>query len=90
GNGLAPLAVRGPNTGTITSIRGDVSSQFISSLLISSAVKEGDTDIALTTPLRSRPYVDITREMMRRFGAEFQETADGFRVPGGQRYRPQD
>ena len=90
GNGLAPLAVRGPNTGAITSIRGDVSSQFISSLLISSAVKEVDTDIVLTAPLKSRPYVDITREMMRRFGAEFMETAEGFHVPGGQRYRPQD
>ena len=90
GNGLAPLAVRGPNAGARTGIRGDVSSQFISSLLISSAVKEVDTDIVLTAPLKSRPYVDITREMMRRFGAEFMETAEGFHVPGGQRYRPQD
>lgn len=90
GNGLAPLAVRGPNTGAITSIRGDVSSQFISSLLISSAVKDADTDIVLTTPLKSRPYVDITREMMRRFGANCQETPEGFHVPGGQRYLPQD
>ncbi len=51
GNGLAPLLVRGPNTGTRTHIKGDVSSQFISSLLISSAVKTVDTEIVLTTPL---------------------------------------
>jgi 3-phosphoshikimate 1-carboxyvinyltransferase len=90
GNGLAPLIVRGPNQGVRTSIRGDVSSQFISSLLISSAVKEVDTTVRLTTPLKSRPYVDITVEMMSRFGTKCQSTEDGFFVPGGQRYQPQD
>jgi len=90
GNGMAPLVVKGPNKGTETSIRGDVSSQFISSLLISSALKEVDTSIRLTAPLKSRPYVDITMDMMRRFGVECQALDEGFRVPGGQRYRPQD
>jgi len=90
GNGLAPLVVKGPPLGRRTEIRGDVSSQFISSLLISSALKEVDTEIVLTTPLRSRPYVDITREMMARFGASCHPTPEGFMVQGGQRYRPQD
>jgi len=90
GNGLAPLIVKGPNLGPRTEIRGDVSSQFISSLLISSALKEVDTEIVLTTPLKSRPYVDITREMMGRFGATCHPTEEGFMVEGGQRYRPQD
>lgn len=90
GNGLAPLVVRGPNRGESTSIRGDVSSQFISSLLISSAVKEVDTSIHLTTPLKSRPYVDITLEMMSRFGVNAESTDDGFLVPGRQRYEPRD
>ncbi|MHC1709875.1 MAG: 3-phosphoshikimate 1-carboxyvinyltransferase [Methanomassiliicoccales archaeon] len=90
GNGLAPLIVKGPNLGNRTEIRGDVSSQFISSLLISSALKEVDTEIVLTTPLKSRPYVDITREMMTCFGASCHSTSEGFMVQGGQRYRPQD
>jgi len=90
GNGLAPLIVKGPNLGNRTEIRGDVSSQFISSLLISSALKEVDTEIVLTAPLKSRPYVDITREMMSRFGASCHPTGEGFMVQGGQRYRPQD
>lgn len=90
GNGLAPLIVKGPNLGSRTEIRGDVSSQFISSLLISSALKEGDTEIVLTTPLKSRPYVDITIEMMSRFGGSCHATGEGFMVQGGQRYRPQD
>jgi len=87
GNGLAPLIVKGPNKGKETSIRGDVSSQFISSLLISSAAKDVDTTIHLTTPLKSRPYVDITMEMMSLFGAKAESTTDGFFVPGDQSYR---
>ncbi|MCG7843806.1 MAG: 3-phosphoshikimate 1-carboxyvinyltransferase, partial [Methanomassiliicoccales archaeon] len=90
GNGLAPLAVKGPNHGRETSIRGDVSSQFISSLLISSAMKEVDTAIHLTAPLKSRPYVEITLEMMSLFGARVESLENGFLVPGGQRYGPQD
>lgn len=90
GNGLAPLVVKGPNLGQRTEIRGDVSSQFISSLLISSALKEVDTEIVLTTALKSRPYVDITREMMSRFGVSCRVTGGGFMVQGGQAYRPRD
>jgi len=86
GNGRAPLVVRGPNEGKMTHIRGDISSQFISSLLISSPVKDVDTDIILTTPLRSRPYVEITVEMMKMFGTECHESDNAFRVPGGQSY----
>jgi 3-phosphoshikimate 1-carboxyvinyltransferase len=89
GNGLAPLVVRGPNKGPRCSIKGDVSSQFISSLLISSALKEVDTEIELTSPLRSRPYVEITMGMMRAFGAKVDMTKKGFLVPGRQRYKPQ-
>ncbi|MDD1757011.1 MAG: 3-phosphoshikimate 1-carboxyvinyltransferase, partial [Methanomassiliicoccales archaeon] len=89
GNGMAPLVVRGPNRGQRCSIRGDVSSQFISSLLISSALKEVDTEIALSTPLKSKPYVEITMGMMRGFGAEVEMTKSGFLVPGRQRYSPQ-
>lgn len=90
GNGLAPLLVRGPNLGTRTHIQGDVSSQFISSLLMSSAVKTVDTEIVLTTALKSKPYVDITMDMMSRFGADCRSLPDGFFVPGGQHYQPQD
>ncbi|MEM0448236.1 MAG: 3-phosphoshikimate 1-carboxyvinyltransferase [Methanomassiliicoccales archaeon] len=90
GNGLAPLVVRGPNKGTRCSIKGDVSSQFISSLLISSALKEVDTEIELTSPLKSRPYVEITLGMMRTFGARVEMNEKGFVVEGRQRYAPQN
>lgn len=90
GNGRAPLIVRGPNRGRASHIPGDVSSQFISSLLISSPVKEVDTDIILTTPLKSRPYVQITIDMMKKYAVDCSESREGFRVPGRQKYRPTD
>ncbi len=89
-NGCPPLIIRGPNKGRWTHIKGDISSQFISSLLISSALKELDTEIIITTPLKSRPYVQMTRDMMTHFGASTTETKNGYRVLGGQRYRPRD
>ena len=57
-------------------------------MLICSALKELDTDIIITTPLKSRPYVELTRNMMSRFGGQSWETKNGYRVPGGQVYRP--
>lgn len=81
------IIIRGPNNGRWTHIRGDVSSQFISSLLISSALKPRDTDVVITSPLVSKPYVDITVDMMSQFGVRCAETKDGYRVMGGQSYR---
>jgi 3-phosphoshikimate 1-carboxyvinyltransferase len=90
GDGNAPIIVRGPNKGRWAHIKGDISSQFISSLLISSALKELDTEIVITTPLKSKPYVEITRDMMALFGGISTETKNGYHVLGGQRYRPRD
>jgi 3-phosphoshikimate 1-carboxyvinyltransferase len=90
GDGKPPITIRGPNKGRWAHIKGDISSQFISSLLISSALKELDTEIVITTPLMSRPYVEITREMMSHHGVSSVETKNGYRVLGGQRYRPRD
>jgi 3-phosphoshikimate 1-carboxyvinyltransferase len=88
-NGLAPLIVRGPNRGKECHIRGDVSSQFISSLLISAPLKEVDTEVVLTAPLKSRPYVEISMGMMRTFGTKVEMSKKGFSIPGRQRYIPQ-
>jgi 3-phosphoshikimate 1-carboxyvinyltransferase len=89
-DGLPPITIRGPNHGRWAHIKGDISSQFISSLLISSALKDLDTEIVITTPLMSRPYVEITRDMMARHGVISTETKNGYRVMGSQRYRPRD
>lgn len=48
-------------------IRGDVSSQFITGLLLALPLL-GDSVLEVTTPLQSRPYVDITLDIMKQFG----------------------
>ena len=89
-NGQAPLVVTGPVSGGRVDIRGDVSSQYITALLMAGAVTDDGIDIHLETPLKSAPYVDITREVLDAFAVQTEATDDGFRVPGGQSYEPTD
>ncbi|SDY15189.1 3-phosphoshikimate 1-carboxyvinyltransferase [Halopenitus persicus] len=97
GNGQAPLVVFGPITGGEVAIPGDVSSQYITALLLAGGASEEGITIDLTTDLKSAPYVDITLEVLADFGVDAEPIgseaaagADGFRVAGGQRYAPAD
>ena len=90
GNGQAPLVVGGSVVGGAVSIPGDVSSQYITALLMAGAVTDEGIDIDLETELKSAPYVDVTLEVLDAFGVEAAETAAGYRVPGGQRYERDD
>ncbi len=83
--GKPPLKITGPITGSSAEISGEVSSQFISSLLIACTQKQGDTHIKIKGDLRSRPYVDITLQMLHEFGASAREEPGGFVVKGSQR-----
>jgi 3-phosphoshikimate 1-carboxyvinyltransferase len=80
-DGYPPLAIgaSGGRAGGRLPIRADVSSQFLSAVLMALPVARGaaqaTTTIALTTPLISRPYVEITLRLMRRFGVDV-ETPD--------------
>jgi 3-phosphoshikimate 1-carboxyvinyltransferase len=85
GNGCAPLCIRGPLRGGTVSIECPTS-QYLSSLLISTPLAEGDTDIRVPL-LHERPYVGITLDWLRRSGIHLeQEGWERFRVPGGQKY----
>ncbi|APX95484.1 3-phosphoshikimate 1-carboxyvinyltransferase [Natronorubrum daqingense] len=85
-NGQAPLVVTGPISGGEVAIPGDVSSQYITALLMAGAVTEEGVDVVLETELKSAPYVDITLEVLADFGVEARKTGDGFSVEGGQSY----
>ncbi|MDS0474477.1 3-phosphoshikimate 1-carboxyvinyltransferase [Natrinema sp. 1APR25-10V2] len=88
GNGQAPLVVTGPLAGGEVSIPGDVSSQYITALLMAGAVTDEGLEIDLETALKSAPYVDITLEVLDDFGVEARKTDRGFEVEGGQSYAP--
>ena len=49
-------------------IRGDISSQFISALMLVSPLWEGGMRLRFSTPLVSRPYAEMTAKVMRTFG----------------------
>ena len=68
---------------------GDVSSQFITGMLYALPLLPGDSKIMLTTELESRGYVDMTLDVLDRFGIRV-DCPDGrtFHVPGNQTYRP--
>ena len=73
------------------SMRGDVSSQFITGLLFALPRMEGDSRIRLTTPIESRSYLDLTLDALHAFGirAEWIEERELY-ILGGQRYRAAD
>jgi 3-phosphoshikimate 1-carboxyvinyltransferase len=87
-NGQAPLVVGGHVAGGRVSIPGDVSSQFITALLMAGAVTDSGVEIDLETELKSAPYVDITVEVLAAFGVDVDRTDEGFVVGGGQSYDP--
>ncbi len=70
-------------------IRGDISSQYISGLLMALPILDGDSTITLLTPLVSGPYVDITIEVLRAYGVSVERTEKGFFVKGGAKYKGQ-
>ncbi|MFC7020862.1 MULTISPECIES: 3-phosphoshikimate 1-carboxyvinyltransferase [Haloarcula] len=88
GNGQAPLVVGGGIGGGSVAIPGDVSSQYITALLMAGAVTDEGIDVDLTTELKSSPYVDITLEVLEAFGVEAVQTDAGYSVAGGQTYDP--
>ncbi|MCH5323693.1 MAG: 3-phosphoshikimate 1-carboxyvinyltransferase [Eubacterium sp.] len=69
-------------------IDGSMSSQFITGLLFALSILNGDSEIVLTSPLQSKPYVDITVDCMRQFGVEVTEKENTYYVKGGQKYIP--
>lgn len=85
GQGLG-LAVRGPLNGGEAVLPGDISSQFVSGLLFAAPASRKDVQIRLKQRLESRPYVDMTIEVLRQHGIKINVEKDGFHVPAPQQY----
>jgi 3-phosphoshikimate 1-carboxyvinyltransferase len=88
--GYPPLHIRPASirAGGEVSVRGDVSSQFLTALLLALPLSGRETTIAVEGELISKPYVDITVNTMRRFGVEVGRNGWAeFTIPAGARYR---
>ena len=70
GNGKAPILIKPGYFGGHTNISGSVSSQYISSILISSPLSENGVTLFVLPEFKSRPYVDMTLDIMKKFGVK--------------------
>lgn len=88
--GFPPLEILAAEielTGPIR-VRGDVSSQFLTALLMGLPLTGKTAVIEMTTELISKPYIEITLNLMARFGVKVErEEWQRFTIPGGQGYR---
>ena len=85
------LSVRGTLTSGVYRLPGNVSSQFVTGLLYALPLLPGDSSIEITTPLESSGYVDMTLDMLEKFGISVgNQNYEVFHIPGNQTYQPQD
>jgi 3-phosphoshikimate 1-carboxyvinyltransferase len=81
---IHPAAIRAGGT---VSVRGDVSSQFVTGMLIALPLTGARTILSVEGDLVSKPYVEITLNTLRRFGVEVERHGwTTFTVPAGARY----
>ncbi len=82
-----PLRLRGGFTGGDIEVDGSVSSQFLTALLMTAPLAPEDTTIRVKGELVSKPYIDITLNLMKTFGVEItNHHYQQFVVKGGQQY----
>ncbi|AYH45160.1 bifunctional 3-phosphoshikimate 1-carboxyvinyltransferase/cytidylate kinase [Azoarcus sp. DN11] len=82
---ICPAQIR---PGGVVRVRGDVSSQFLTALLMALPLTGVETTVEVVGELISKPYIGITLDLMARFGvAVRREGWARFTIPGGVRYR---
>lgn len=81
-----PLAVSGQLQSGTYKIAGNISSQYISGLLLALPILSRDSRIELSTPLESSAYVEMTIKTMKLYGVDVDTTEYGYHVKGGQKY----
>jgi 3-phosphoshikimate 1-carboxyvinyltransferase len=88
--GNLPAVITGPPTSGAVSIRGDVSSQYVTALMLIGPYLPGGLDLTLTSPLISRPYVELTAATMSWFGHDDVEVGEHSVRVGVGVYAPAD
>jgi len=91
GDGCPPVRVTGGLTGGRTKLSGAISSQYLSALLFIGPLAPKGLKIDITGELVSRPYVDLTLEVLGDFGISYyREGYRLFQLAGGQSYLPRE
>ena len=85
---FVPLNLSGQLLPGVYTLPGDISSQFITGLLFALPLLGQDSVIRLSTRLESAPYVDLTIDVLKKFGIFVSRENDTFYIPGNQQYQP--
>ena len=75
-----PFSISGKLKGGKYCLEGDISSQFITGMLLALPLAENDSEIIMTSPLQSKPYADMTVRCLENFGIEINETDNGYYI----------
>lgn len=79
------IRVSGKLTSGEYEIPGDVSSQYITGLLLALPLLEGDSILRVTGVLQSKGYITMTEELLRKSGIEYTRTGDTYYIKGSQK-----
>ena len=69
------------------SLSGNISSQYLTGLLLALPLLDGDSEIVLNSPLQSAGYVDMTRDIQGKFGVVWEKERLRYFVRGNQLYK---
>lgn len=90
-DGTLDLDIEGKLSGGDYYVRGDISSQFITGLLFTLPMVKEDSRIIITTKMESKGYIDLTLDMMKKFGIEIiNNDYKEFIIKGNQEYKSFD
>lgn len=76
-----PFTISGKLTCGKYTVTGNVSSQYITGLLLALSAVEGESEIVLSSALESAAYIDITLHALSRFGISVEKTELGWKIP---------
>ncbi|MEY4590758.1 MAG: 3-phosphoshikimate 1-carboxyvinyltransferase [Pseudomonadota bacterium] len=88
--GYPPLLIKPASIASVpaVSIRGDVSSQFLTALLMALPMLGQAAHITMASELISKPYIEITLNLMAQFGVDVTRTGwESFHIAAGQQYQ---
>ncbi len=85
-----PIDISGTFKGEHFTLPGNVSSQYISGILMAAPLMGCDVTVEIEGKLESEPYVQMTAAVMEQFGVKVERLNNGYFVKGGQKYTPQN
>lgn len=89
-NGLLPVSIQGPLKGGTIYLDGSATSQFLTGLLMALPTINDNSHLIVNS-LASRSYIDLTLEILSKFGIYIRnESYSSFIIPGNQQYTPAD